>query len=158
MGAILVDRLGRRILLLTSLIGMTLCTCTLGIYFFLMEAEPDIAANITWLPLASLSIFLVTFAIGYGPVVWLMIGEVYSKELSEFVGPSTGAFNWLFAFAITSTFQPIADTIDIGPTFWIFTGVSFVGILFTFFIIPETKGKSMSEIQKMLSGDKNVDD
>lgn len=74
------------------------------------------------------------------------------------MSPFIGAINWTFAFIITLTFSPIADIITIGPTFWIFSGVSFVGILFTFFVIPETKGKSMAEIQKMLAGNKNVDD
>lgn len=88
----------------------------------------------------------------------LFIGEVYSKELSTFVSPFIGFFNWMFAFVITLSFRPIADLISIGPTFWIFSGASFVGILFTFFIIPETKNKSMAEIQQMLAGDKNVND
>lgn len=88
----------------------------------------------------------------------LFIGEIYSKELSTFVSPFIGFFNWMFAFIITISFRPIAELISTGPTFWIFSGASFVGILFTFFIIPETKGKSMSDIQKMLAGDKNVYD
>lgn len=87
-----------------------------------------------------------------------MIGELFSKELSTFVSPFIGFFNWMFAFAITLAFRPIADIIDIGPTFWIFAGASFIGIIFTFFIIPETKGKSMADIQKMLAGDKDVTD
>lgn len=121
-GALLVDYLGRRILLLVSIIGMTLCTTALGVFFFLLEQDETVADTLSWLPLTSLSIFLITFAIGYGPVVWLMIGEVYSKELSGFVSPFTGAFNWMFAFVITLSFRPIADAITIGPTFWIFSG------------------------------------
>jgi MFS family permease len=81
-GALLVDRLGRKILLLVSIIGMTLCTLALGVFFFLVERDQSVAESLSWLPLTSLSIFLISFAIGYGPVVWLMISEVYSKELS----------------------------------------------------------------------------
>jgi MFS family permease len=81
-GALLVDRLGRRKLLLISIIGMTLCTLSLGLFFFLVDQDRDVADSLSWLPLLSLSIFIMAFAIAYGPVVWLMISEVYSKELS----------------------------------------------------------------------------
>jgi Sugar (and other) transporter len=43
-----------------------------------------------------------------------------------------------------------------GQTFWLFSGLSMLGTVFVFFIVPETKGKSLNEIQKMLSGDKNA--
>jgi SP family facilitated glucose transporter-like MFS transporter 8 len=155
----LVDRLGRRLLLLVSIILMTLCTTSLGIFFFLQEQTSVSTDNLGWLPLTSLCLFLVGFALGYGPIVWLMIGEVYSKELAKFISPFTGSFNWFFAFAITFAFQPLSTSpIGIGGTFWIFAGASFIGIIWTFFIIPETKGKSMSEIQRMLSGEKNIQD
>ncbi|KAG5684154.1 hypothetical protein PVAND_013395 [Polypedilum vanderplanki] len=114
------------------------------------------AATFSWLPLISLSIFFIAFSIGYDPIVWVMISEVYSKQLSGFISPFTGFYNWMFAFIITLTFRPIADLISTGPTFWIFSGASFIGILFTFFVIPETKGKSMSDIQRLLSGEKNI--
>ena len=156
-GAVLVDRLGRRILLLTSIIGVTTCTLALGTFFFLMDSGNDVS-NLSWLPLTSLSIFIITFAIGYGPITWLMVSEVYSKQLSVFFSPVTGFFNWMLVFIITFTFRPLTETIGTGPTFWIFTGISVVGILFTFFVVPETKGKSMSEIQRMLSGEKNIDE
>lgn len=76
-GAFLVDRLGRRILLLTSIIGMTLCTTALGAYFLInpVPVEEDILPkaennnNLGWLPVTSLGFFLVFFSIGYGPVV-----------------------------------------------------------------------------------------
>lgn len=74
-GALLVDRLGRRLLLLVSIIGMTICTAALGAFFFLVEQGEAVADSLGWLPLTSLSLFLISFAIGYGPVVWLMIGN-----------------------------------------------------------------------------------
>lgn len=70
------DRLGRRILLLTSIIGMTLCTTALGAYFYLYPTtdgeEPPAENNLGWLPVTSLGFFLVFFAIGYGPVVRIL--------------------------------------------------------------------------------------
>jgi SP family facilitated glucose transporter-like MFS transporter 8 len=72
-GAFLVDRLGRRILLLLSVIGMTLCTAALGAYFLLYPPPPEGVTpepnDLGWLPVTSLGLFLVFFALGYGPVV-----------------------------------------------------------------------------------------
>jgi len=158
-GSILVDRVGRRILLLISIIGMTLCTTALGVFFLINPVPEEGAppqdnpeATLGWLPVTSLGLFLVFFALGYGPVVWLMIGEVYSKSVGAVVGPVTGSYNWLFAWLITFFFGAIQRAIGMAWTFWIFSIGSAVGILFTFFIIPETKGKSMAEIQVMLNG------
>jgi MFS family permease len=63
-GSFLVDRAGRRVLLLTSISGMTLCTIALGVYFFILENDPASASAIVWLPLTSLGVFLAFFAIG----------------------------------------------------------------------------------------------
>lgn len=75
-GAFLVDRLGRRILLLVSIIGMTLCTTALGVFFLINPVQEEGAPppenadnNLGWLPVTSLGLFLVFFALGYGPVV-----------------------------------------------------------------------------------------
>jgi MFS family permease len=96
---LLVDRLGRRILLLSSIVGMTLSTAALGAYFFLYPPPPredailplqETENNLGWLPITSLGFFLVFFAIGYGPLVWLMIGEVFSKSVNAVIGPVIG--------------------------------------------------------------------
>jgi MFS family permease len=85
-----VDRLGRRILLLTSMIGMTLSTTALGAYFFVYPPpakDPsflpieDTPNNLGWLPLTSLGLFLVFFAIGYGPLVSINIKVIAFHQL-----------------------------------------------------------------------------
>lgn len=148
-----VDRLGRKILLGVSSATMTVMLGALGAYFYLLENEFDVS-NLTWLPLTSLSIFLVAFSFGYGPVPWLMLSEVYSKEYNAIASPITASFNWLLAFAITSTFNYISDAIGIGATFWIFAGLTFIGFFFSVFIVIETKAKTMVEIQRILAGEK----
>lgn len=135
---------------------MVLMLVALGVYFFLLDDDPASVANLGWLPLTSLCVFLIAFSIGYGPVAWLMLSEIYSKDYNAIAGPVSGAFNWLLAFAITSTFGYISDAIGIGPTFWIFAGLSLIGFFFTVIVVIETKAKSMAEIQKILAGEKLV--
>lgn len=113
----LVDRAGRRLLLLTSIIGMTICTAALGAFYFIITNDPTATDYLGWLPLTALSIFLVAFSLGYGPVMWLMIGEIYSKDINAVVSPITGSFNWILAFVITFVFRPIADEIGNSNSF-----------------------------------------
>lgn len=151
LGTLLVDRLGRKILLVLSSFFMTIMLVSLGVYFYLLDAESDAVDSLAWLPLMSLCIFLIFFSIGYGPIPWLMLSEIYSKDYNAIASPISGSFNWLLAFAITSTFGYISDAIGIGPTFFIFAFLSFIGIIFTLVFVIETKAKSMAEIQKALA-------
>lgn len=62
------------------------------------------------------------------------------------------------AFVITKTFVNLQTAIGNGQTFWLFSGLSILGTVFVFFIVPETKGKTLSEIQKMLAGEEETDE
>ena len=80
---LVVDRLGRRILLLISDCVMAICTLLLGIYFYLLNEHDDVS-NLGWLPLTSVCVFIVVFSLGYGPIPWMMVGELFphrSKDL-----------------------------------------------------------------------------
>lgn len=148
----MVDRLGRKVLLMFSQIFMTLALVALGFYFQLNDNRPADAENLGWLPLTSLCVFLIAYALGSGPLPWVLISEVYSNEYKAIAAPLNGFFSWMLAFAVTSTFNKISDGIGTGPTFFIFGGLSIVGAFYTHFVVIETKGKSMAEIQRRLAG------
>lgn len=149
--ASVIDKLGRKILLLTSITIVIICLILLGIFFFMLDQDENSVSNIGWLPLASLSIYMMAFEIGLGPVAWAMLGEIYSNELKLYASPISGAVNWFLAFLITYFFQSLSNAIGIGQTFWMFAVVSFIGFIFIIFVVPETKNKSLQEIQKMLA-------
>lgn len=86
-----------------------------------------------------------------------MVGEIFPPDVKGLASSICGAFNWTLAFVITKTFTNIRDAIGIGETFWLFSAFSIVGTLFVFFVVPETKGKSLADIQKMLAGEKPID-
>lgn len=130
---------------------MTLMLMALGVYFYLLDVESDKTDSLGWLPLTSLCIYLVAYSVGYGPLPWLLMSEVYSKDCNAIASPITGFFAWALAFTVTSTFGYISDAIGIGQTFWVFAGLSFIGIFFSIFVVIETKAKSMAEIQKLLA-------
>jgi hypothetical protein len=130
---------------------MTLMLIALGVYFHLKERNFDVQ-SLSWLPLTSLCVHLVAYSLGYGPLPWLLMSEVYSKESNAVLSPLTGAFAWTLAFIVTGTFGSISEGIGMGATFWMFGGLSFVGIFFSGFVVIETKAKTMGEIQQILEG------
>lgn len=147
-----VDRLGRRILLLSSALMMSLCTIALGVYFYLKDQDEAKVANLGWLPILALCVFIIMFSFGFGPVPWLMMGELFAHDIKGFAAALAGTTNWLLAFLITKTFNSLRLSLGSGGTFWLFSGLTLVGALFVFFFLPETKGRSLQEIQDRLAG------
>ena len=125
----------------------------LGTYFILLDGESTNVESLSWLPLTSLCIHLVAYSIGYGPLPWLLLSEVYSKETNVIFSPITGCFAWALGFVVTLTFGYISDGIGMGQTFLMFGALSTLGIFFSQFVIIETKAKTFAEIQKALGGD-----
>lgn len=152
---LVVDKLGRRILLLASGCAMAVATTAIGVYFYLQSQDETQVESLGWLPVASLCIFIIMFSMGYGPVPWLMMGELFATDIKGFAGSLAGTSNWLLAFVVTKTFDDLNNGLGIGGTFWLFAGLTVLGVFFVFFAVPETKGKSLNEIQLELAGNRS---
>lgn len=147
-----VDRLGRRLLLLFSACGTAIGLGLLGMFFLLQANGNPIAAKIGFVPLLSLVLFMVTYCVGLGPLPWAVMGELFPIEVKAIAAPIATAFCWILSFLVTRFFNPVATAIGMHMAFWIF-GVCCVGaFFFTMLLVPETKGKSFQEIQDMLRG------
>ncbi|KAH8327265.1 hypothetical protein KR074_008859, partial [Drosophila pseudoananassae] len=147
---VIIDKAGRRILLIISGLLMAVTTALLGVYFFLSEHSPGSMDNFGWLPIASICIFIVFFSIGFGPVPWLVMAELFSEDVKSVAGSISGTTNWLSAFIVTLLFPILKESIGPGPTFWIFTAVAVISFFYSIFCVPETKGKTILEIQHIL--------
>ncbi|XP_034949185.1 facilitated trehalose transporter Tret1-like isoform X2 [Chelonus insularis] len=144
---LIVDRLGRRLLLLMSSVAMTLTTLAVGVFFYVQATNKETASSIGWLPLVSMSIFFILFSLGFGPIPWMMMGEIFAPQVKGIAGSSACLFNWLMAFVVTKFFNDIQTSLGAHWTFWIFSIICLVATVFVFFIVPETKGKSLEQIQ-----------
>ncbi|XP_034479517.1 facilitated trehalose transporter Tret1-like [Drosophila innubila] len=147
MAIMMVDKSGRRVLLLISAILMCLTTLMMGLDFHYLKD-----ANVGWLPVFSTCLFMVGFSMGFGPVPWLVIGEMFAEDMKPLLGSIVGVCNWLFAFCITKCFPICLDIFGGAATFWLFAIISFLACVFIILLVPETKGKTLNEIQELFGG------
>ena len=119
--ALVMDKLGRRILLLLSAGLMVISISLLGLYFFINDNLDNkaAAARISWLPVTSLSVFVSVFSIGFGPIPWLMMSELFSPEVKSVASSISTTFNWTLAFLVTKFFSNMVIWVT-GRFFFIF--------------------------------------
>lgn len=79
---LVVDRLGRKILLLYSVIAMGITTFFIGGFFYAKDFNYDVS-SIGFIPLLSLCIFIVLFSIGFGPIPWMLMGEIFPAQIKR---------------------------------------------------------------------------
>jgi len=145
--AFLVDKSGRRVLLIISEIGTAFAMMVLAVFFYFKDQDPTLKERLDWIPLVSMSVFIIFFAIGLGPVPFLMVAELNSPAVIGIASAAATTFNWSFAYLVTAFFINIELKIGIHWCFAVFSGCSILGAIVIYIIVPETKGISMEEIQ-----------
>ncbi|KAL7644379.1 UNVERIFIED_CONTAM: hypothetical protein RMT77_005209 [Armadillidium vulgare] len=151
-GIYMVDRQGRKLLLQISASLMAFSHLALGVFFYLKDFHASFVDNASWLPLVLVSLYLCSFSAGYGPVPWLMLGELCSPEAKKISTSIATMSNWACSFLATLAFQPLQEIVYDFGVFWIFAGICFIGFIFSTFCIFETKGKSLLEINAHFEG------
>ncbi len=151
LGALVMDRLGRRALLLFSSLVMVLSISTLGAYFYIKQNldNQDLATRIQAVPVVSLSLFIIAFSVGFGPIPWLMMSELFSPSVRGMASSLATLFNWTLAFCVTKFFADLVAAISEAYSFWVFGGITFFTFLFSLLFVPETKGKTLENIQAL---------
>ncbi|XP_017846947.1 facilitated trehalose transporter Tret1-2 homolog isoform X1 [Drosophila busckii] len=149
--SVLVERAGRKILLLFSSTVMTICLAILGAYFHLKDSGKDVS-SIGWLPLLCMVMFIITFSVGYGPIPWLMMGELFQSDVKATAVGLSVMSNWFCTFVVTKSFGTMLATWGSDMTFWFFASCTATATVYVAAAVLETKGKSSQEIQTWLSG------
>lgn len=150
---VLIDRLGRKILLYVSSLFMTLTLITLSVYFYLSHINYDLTGY-GLVPLVSFVIYVLAFSMGFGPIPWLMMGEILPAKIRGPAASVATAFNWSCTFFVTKIFSDLNVLIGIYATFGVFAKVCFISMFFTYFFVPETRGRTLEDIEKSLTGQK----
>lgn len=151
LATVVIDRLGRKVLLYISSVAMITTLVALGSYFYVKDAGVDVT-SIGWLPLACLVIYVLGFSIGFGPIPWLMLGEILPSKIRGTAASVATGFNWTCTFMVTKSFQNIIAAIKMYGTVWLFAVFCLAGLFFVIFFVPETQGKSLEDIEKKLTG------
>lgn len=92
------------------------------------------------------------FSLGFGPIPWLMMGEILPGKIRGSAASVATAFNWSCTFIVTKTFADIINAIGTHGTFWMFGSICVVGLAFVIFYVPETQGKSLEDIERKMMG------
>jgi len=135
----LVDRVGRRRLLLVSLFGMFLTLALLGLTFATSVASV--------LSLVAMVAYICAFAVGLGPVFWVLIGEIFPARVKSVGSAAATTVNWLSNFVVSLVFLSVANAIGQGETFWLFAVVCAGGLWFVDRFVPETRDREFAEIE-----------
>lgn len=139
----LIDRVGRRALLLVGVGGMVLTLGVLGVVFYL----PGFGGALGIVATISLMLFVSFFAIGLGPVFWLLISEIYPLEVRGSAMGLVTVANWLANLLVSLTFPMLIAGVGTPATFWLFGLASLIALVFVYRLVPETKGRSLESIE-----------
>lgn len=165
--ALIMDRAGRKILLAISALIMSFSAAVFGVYFKIWQEDinnsslhkVDVQNSVsmathapTWLPLVCLVIFIAGFAIGCGPIPWLVMSEIFPVRVRGIASGVCVLTNWSTAFLVTKEFNDLLENITQYGTFWLFSSFCFMNFLFTIFFMPETKGKTLEQIEALFRG------
>ena len=153
---LLVDLLGRRVLLTLGGALLSLSTAALGLYFFLKDNGHfkhdhiinDSHSHFYYLAVACLAVFIIGFSLGWGPIPWLMMGELAPLQIRGIVSGIATALNWSFSAVITVSFSKYSSVVHPYGAWWTFAVISALSIVFVLVFLPETRGKDLEDIQE----------
>ncbi|PHT54688.1 Polyol transporter 5 [Capsicum baccatum] len=147
----LIDRVGRRKLLLTSVSGMVLTLTGLGIFLTVAEHSDGKLIWALVLSIITTYAFVMFFNIGLGPVTWVYSAEIFPLKYRA-LGAGIGvAVNRLMNATVSMSFLSISNAITTGGAFFMFAGISVIALTFFYFFLPETKGLSLEEMEALFT-------
>jgi len=144
---LVVDRFGRRVLLIASDGLMCVSLCALATYFTLLNDGKDVE-SISWLPLVSIMCFIFAFAIGFGPLPWVLNSELFPKEAKGPAAAICASFNWLCSFLVVKFEPNLEDVMNNHGAYFLFSAICGLGTLFIIVFVPETRGKTEEQMRE----------
>ncbi len=137
----LVDRAGRRPLLLVGIAGMIITLGALGLSFRYPSGQ------LAWISVICLMGYVASFAIGLGPIFWLLIAEIYPLKIRGLAEGTAATFNWASNLIVSLTFLTLVEKLGASSTFLLYALASVASWLFAYYFVPETKGRTLEQIE-----------
>lgn len=139
----LIDKVGRKPLLLYGLVGMVTSLVVLAVAFLV----PGLSGALAWITMAGLVLYIASFAATFGPILWVMLPEIFPLKVR---GAGTGVStigNWGANFIVSLLFPVLAAAIGLSAVFALLAVFSVAAFIFIKILVPETKGRSLEEIE-----------
>jgi len=143
----IVDRAGRKPLLIASGAVMCVALAALGTHFHL--EKNGVSQSLGLLPVISLITFMVGFSIGYCGIPFLLMGELIPEKQRSFLSSIAGSVNLGIMFVVLKTYHDLKNSVGEDGTFWLYSFVCLCSCFYVYFLFPETKGKSLIEIEEL---------
>ena len=151
---VLLDRMGRRFMLLMGLTGIACCLAVISLFMF--YGHPSVTQ--AWVIMSCMGLFVAFQALSTGPACWLIPAEIFPLRVRGLGVSISVAFNWGTNVIIAMFFPSMMLYLKGGATFAVFLCVALIAICFCYFFLPETKGVSLETIEKNTSNNVRLRD
>src|SRR5438552_7652157 len=146
----LVDRIGRKPLLLLGSTGMTVTLTAMAVVFATAGAGPDGKPVLTHMAavagLTAADLYIVAFAVSWGPVMWVLLGEMFPNEIRGAALAISGATNWVANFTVTVSFLPLLKSFGLTGAYALYAIAAAISLPFVWLAVRETKGKTLEQM------------
>jgi MFS transporter, SP family, sugar:H+ symporter len=147
----LVDRIGRKPLLLVGSVGMALTLGAMAVVFATADVGPDGKPVLSHMAavagLVAANLYIVAFAVSWGPVMWVLLGEMFPNQLRGAALAVSGATNWAANFTVTVTFLPLLKAIGLAGAYALYAVAAAISLPFVWAAVRETKGKTLEQMK-----------
>jgi len=147
LACVVMDHFGRRWMLSVAGLVMAFSCLVLGICYKVAEALQPLDSGLGWLSLVCLIVYMLAFALGWGPVPILLMSEIFPARARGISIAIVNIANWFIGFVITVSFASLQAMFGMYGAFWLFGACSVVGVIYVIRCVPETKGKSLEDIE-----------
>ncbi|XP_072760501.1 trehalose transporter 1-like protein isoform X3 [Anoplolepis gracilipes] len=149
-------KFGRRIPSIVSGVGMTIFMGGLSLYLFLTENGTAVSDHGV-IPVACMMLYIFTSTLGYLVIPFAMVGEIFPSKVKDILSGLTVAIGYIFSAITVKTYPDMLRLMNMHGVFLFFAIISFVGVIFILLFLPETKGKTLREIEDIFSKKKVVE-
>jgi SP family sugar:H+ symporter-like MFS transporter len=155
LGMILIDRIGRRPLMIFGSAAMVVSLIAVSSIMLsapkAADGSPDLAGNpaLGIIALIALCLYVGSYAGTWGPIMWVLVGEMFPNRIRGAATSIAGAAEWIANFAVTLSF-PVLAAWSIGTTYIIYGVMALIGLLFVIFLVPETKNVELEDMDKLV--------
>ena len=153
----IVDKVGRRPMLLVGSAGMVIALAAVAISFSQANTSASGAVSLPnpWgiVALVGANLFVISFGATWGPLVWVLLGEMFPNRIRAKALGVAAAAQWIANFAVTLTFPPLSS-FSLVFTYGLYAAFALISLLFVFFLIPETKGVTLEDMGGLAFGRK----